>query len=32
MQLPVGVNDNKGQQVQQVPQQPFGQLALVPYL
>ena len=28
-QLPVGVNGNRGQQVQQVPQQPFGQLAPV---
>ena len=32
MQPPVGMNGNRGQQVQQVPQQPFGQPALVPNL
>ena len=32
MQPLVRVNDNKGQQVQQVPQHPFGQLAPVPDL
>ena len=32
MQPLAGVNDNRGHQVQQVPQQPFEQPALVPYL
>ena len=32
MQIPTGVNGNRGQQVQQVPQQPFGQPAPIPYL
>ena len=32
MQPPIGVNGNKGRQVQQVPQKPFGQPALVPNL
>ena len=32
MQPPTGVNGNRGQQVQQVPQQPFRQPTLVPNL
>ena len=32
MQPPVEVNDNRGQQVQQVPQKPFVQQAQIPNL